>query len=35
MSIAWKWRVVNTEEKINAYRIAERIPEGKRQNWKT
>jgi len=35
MSIAWKWRVVSTGEKINAYRIVERNPEGKEQNWKT
>jgi len=35
MSTAWKWRVASTEEKINAYRIVERIPEGQRQNWNT
>jgi hypothetical protein len=35
MSIAWKWRVASTKEKINAHRIVERNPEGKTQNWKT
>jgi len=35
MSIAWKWRMAIMGEKINAYRIVERIPEGERQNWKT
>jgi len=35
MSMAWKWRVVSTEEKIKEYRIVEGNPEGMRQNWKT
>jgi len=31
MSITWKWRVASTGEKINEYRIVERIPEGERK----
>jgi hypothetical protein len=30
-----EWRVASIGEKINAYRIVQRNPEGKRQNWKT
>jgi hypothetical protein len=35
MSIGWKLRVASTGGKINTYRIVQRNPEGKRQDWKT